>query len=534
MVQPSIVPRPATSQLTGGAFELGAATTVLTGTDCAGVARLLAQRLRASSGFDIPIVEDDDAHHGGTISLAVDRSLDAGAYTVDVDPEGVRLVGGDPAGVFWASQVLLQLCPPAVFRTTPIPGTDWSVPCVEITDRPRFGWRGMLIDLSRHFFGRDSLLKLIDVLALHRMNVLHLHLTDDQGWRMEIRKYPRLTEIGSWRSHSVIDNEYVRAPGAEPVRDLAPHSGYLTQDDLREIVAYAGERFITVVPEVDLPGHSQAVIASYPRLGNTTEQLDVWTDWGVSPHVLNVEDATIDFCRDVLDEVMDVFPGEFVHIGGDEVPKDEWRASASAQERIAALGLADEEALQGWFAGRLGAHLAARGRRMVGWDELLDGAPPEGATIMSWRGESGGVAAAEAGHDVVMTPDEPTYLYHRQSEDRGSEPAGAEPLITLQEVFDYDPLPRGLSALARDHVLGAQCQMWTEFVSSERQLHQMVFPRLCAFAEAVWRTRPTEFDDFVARLEPHRERLHAMGIDGYRERPGVGARTRPPSNGEAD
>jgi len=515
MVLPTIVPRPAVLRAREGAFALTASTTLTVGEGCGTVARLLAQRLRTSSGLPFATIEAP-ARPSDTIALELDASLRPEEYTVDVTAQRVRLAGGDPSGLFWASQVLLQLCPPDVFRSAPIAGIQWQVPAVQIADHPRFGWRGMLIDLSRHFFGRDSVLKLIDVLALHRMNVLHLHLTDDQGWRMEIKKYPRLTEIGSWRRNSVIDNEYIRTPGAQPIHDLAPHSGFLTQDDLREIVAYAGERFITVIPEIDLPGHSQAAIAAYPWLGNTKEQLEVWNDWGVSPHILNVDDATIDFYQGVLDEVMDVFPSEYVHIGGDEAPKDEWRTSPSAQARMASLGLADEEALQGWFTATLGGYLVANGRRVLGWDEVLEGGVPAGTTIMSWRGEDGGVVAASAGHDVVMTPDLPTYLYNRQSEDRSSEPTGAEPVVTLRQVFDYDPMPRALSPEAGHHVLGAQCQMWTEFVSSERQLHEMVFPRLSAFAEAVWRTEPTDFADFEARLEQHTRRLHALGIDGYR------------------
>lgn len=516
---PSIIPRPATIETIDGAFVIDEDTTIAADERCSGSARLLAGRLRASSGYGIETAGHAGQPRKGTITLSVDPVLEPGSYTVDVRDDSVSLVGGDPAGAFWASQAFLQICPPAVFRSTPVPGTDWRLPAVRIADRPRFAWRGMLVDLSRHFFGRDALLKIIDVLALHRMNVLHLHLTDDQGWRMEIRRYPLLTEVGSWRRNSVIDNEYIRPQGAEPVHDFAPHSGFLSQDDLREIVAYAAERFIEVVPEIDIPGHSQAAIAAYPELGNTDERLAVWTDWGVSPHVLNVDDTTVDFYRNVLDEVVDVFPGRYVHIGGDEVPKGEWQASPAAQARILELGLADEDELQSWFIGTMGEHLAAHGRRMLGWDEILEGGLPEGATVVSWRGEEGGVAAAEAGHDVIMAPDEDTYLYHRQTEDRGSEPAGAEPVVALEHVFHYNPMPGGLSTDARHHVLGAQCQMWSEFVSSERQFHEMVFPRMCAFAEAVWRTQPTTFAEFQTSLPHHLSRLHALGIDGHRPRP---------------
>ncbi|CAN5286727.1 beta-N-acetylhexosaminidase [soil metagenome] len=516
----SIVPRPESVVASREVFTLDAHTTIAVHAGCERSGELLAIALRRSSGFSIPVVALGSAP-SAAIEIAVDHELSASAYTVSVGSAGVVLSGGDPAGAFWATQVFLQLCPPDVFRSSPLPSTDWRIPGVRVTDRPRFAWRGMLIDVSRHFFGRDSILKLIDVLALHRMNVLHLHLTDDQGWRMEIKRYPLLTEVGSWRANSVIDNEYVRPEGGSAVHDLAPHSGYLTHDDLREIVAYAAARFITVVPEIDIPGHSQAAIAAYPQLGNSPDPLDVWTDWGINPHVLNVNDSTIEFYRNVFDEVLDVFPGEYIHVGGDEVPKDEWKASAEAQARIAELGLADEDELQSWFISTFESYLSSRGRRLLGWDEILEGGLPSGATVMSWRGEEGGILAAEAGHDVIMTPDEDTYLYHRQSEDRGSEPAAAEPIVTLRHVFDYDPMPAALAPAARRHVLGAQCQMWTEFVSSERQMHEMVFPRLCAFADAVWRTGPGDFAEFEANLPAHLDRLHAMGIDGYRRRPAI-------------
>jgi hexosaminidase len=442
---------------------------------------------------------------------------------VSVTPGAVRLTGGDPAGLFHSTQTLLQLFPAAIFRRMPVAGIRWTLPGVEIEDAPRFGWRGLLLDVSRHFFGRAAILTLIDALALHRMNVLHLHLTDDQGWRVEITRYPRLTEAGSWRACSALDDPDVRPAGVAPVYDRSPHSGFLSQDDLREIVVYAAERFITVLPEIDLPGHSQAAIAAYPELGNGTVPLEVWTDWGVSPHVLNVSDETIEFYHGVLDEILDIFPGEFVHLGGDECPTDEWRDSPAAQERVTELGLPGEGALQAWLLAGFDRYLAERGRRLIGWDEILEGEIPTRASVMSWRGTAGGIAAAVAGHDVVMTPEEDTYLYRRQSDSPGEEPESVGPTLPLRQVFEYDPMPAGLPASARPRILGAQCQMWTEFVSSERQLHVMLFPRFCAFAEAVWSTERRPYDDFLSRMGVHRERLHGLGIDGFEERPARGA-----------
>ena len=374
-----------------------------------------------------------------------------------------------------------------------------------------------MLDVSRHFFGVDAVLKLIDILALQRMNVLHLHLTDDQGWRMEIKRYPRLTEIGAWRTGSMIGRTD-GSPDETTRYDMAPHGGFFTQDDLREIVAYAASRYITVVPEIDMPGHSQAAIAAYPWLGNTRQQLPVWTDWGINPHVLNVSDETIAFYKGVFEEVLDVFPGVFVHVGGDECPKDEWRASPAAQARMRELGLADEDQLQSWVIRQMDEFLTARGRRLVGWDEILEGGLAPRATVMSWRGEAGGIAAARAGHDVVMAPDPSTYLYHHQSDDPATEPPGVPPTVDLRTVYTYDPAPVELTSAQAQHVLGAQCQMWTEFVVSQRQMQQMVFPRLCAFSEAVWADRRGTFEEFESRLRVHVERLRVLDVAVFSER----------------
>lgn len=510
----TVVPQPHEVVETGQGFVLDGSTVIAAAAGAEAIAHTLQVRLRPSTELPLPLVTPGEATTG-SIRLGFDATLPPSGYRLTVAANGADLRGGDAAGLFHATQTLLQLLPAAVFRLAPLPGTRWELPGVRITDHPRFAWRGMLLDCSRHFFGKDAICRLIDVLALHRFNVLHLHLTDDQGWRLEIPRYPRLTEVGSWRARSAMVDTAKVAPGEPMPYDSAPHDGFLTREDAQELVAYALERFITIVPEIDLPGHSQAAIAAYPELGNGCEPLEVWTNWGISPHVLNVSDATIAFYRGVLDEVMSVFPSEYVHIGGDECPKDEWRASPAAQDRMRSLGLADEDALQSWVIGGFADYLSAHGRRPVGWDEILEGGLPAGTTVMSWRGVDSGIAAAEAGHDVVMTPVSDTYLYRRQSDHPGSEPLGADPPLPLRTVYEYEPMPAGLSDAAQGHVLGAQCQMWTEFVSSERQMHQMVFPRASAFAEAVWCEQRTSYEDFLLRLEAHRARLHALGVDAW-------------------
>ncbi|MFG2000680.1 beta-N-acetylhexosaminidase [Spirillospora sp. NPDC048911] len=452
---------------------------------------------------------------GGDVRGRVDPALGSEAYRLTVGADGAEIVGGDEAGVFWGRQTLRQLLGPDSFRPATI-GEPPVVPYVTIEDRPRFGWRGFMLDVARHFMPKDGVLRYVDLLAAHKLNVLHLHLTDDQGWRVEIERYPRLTEVGAWRRRSQ------RGWGQPPQWDERPHGGFYTQDDLREIVAYAAERHITVVPEIDIPGHSQAAIAAYPELGNgdvvDVEALEVKTDWGVNPNVLNASESTLRFYEGVLEEVLDIFPGTFVHMGGDECLKDQWQRSPAAQARIRELGVADEEGLQSWIIRHFDRWLAERGRRLIGWDEimeggLLEGGLSEGATIASWRGCDPGIAAAEAGHDVVMCPSEAVYLDYRQSEDDG-EPVPVGKVNTLEDVYRFDPVPPRLVGTSHaERVLGAQANMWTEVAETPQRVDYQTFPRLVAFAETVWSER-RDFESFRRRLNAaHYARLDALGVD---------------------
>ncbi len=465
----------------------------------------------------------------GTVRTRLDASLPPEGYRLTVGADGaVEIVGGDEAGVFWGRQTLRQLLGPDAFRQAGFDAPR-TLPQVEIEDAPRFRWRGFMLDIARHFTPKSGILRYVDLIAAHKLNVLHLHLTDDQGWRIEIKRYPRLTEVGSSRRRTRIGRR-----GSE-LWDERSHGGFLTRDDLREIVAYAAERHITVVPEIDLPGHMQAAIAAYPELGNTdvvdTAALEVKTDWGVNPHVLNASEETMRFLEGVLEEVLEIFPSRFVHIGGDECPKDEWKASASAQARIRELGVDDENGLQSWIIRHFDRWLAERGRRLVGWDEILEGGLAEGATVMSWRGREGGVAAARAGHDVIMCPTQEVYLDHRQS-DGPDEPVPFGRVHTLRSVYEFEPVSPELAGTeSADHVLGAQANMWTEHTESQQRIDYMVFPRLAAFAEAVWSpSEGRDYDDFDRRMrEEHYARLDAMGVDyrrpggprPYQQRPGV-------------
>jgi hexosaminidase len=454
-----------------------------------------------------------DAVGGGTRPAA--RSIEfrlvapvAGAspesYQILVSPQRVVVSAGDRRGLFYGAVTLWQLCT----ASAPVQGSV-RLPALRIVDAPRFRWRGLMLDSARHLQSPAFIMRYIDWMALHKLNVLGWHLTDDQGWRLEIRKYPRLTGVGAWRVPA----------GRAAARDIDPatgrarlYGGFYTQDDVRRIVAHAAARNITIVPEIDMPGHASAAIVAYPQLGVTSEPPQtVPADWGVYPNLFNVEESTFGFLEDVLAEVLELFPGEYVHVGGDEAVKDQWRASARVQARMRELGVANEEALQGYFTRRLGEYLRAHGRRLVGWDEIIEGGVPADATVMSWRGVQGAIAAAAAGHDAVLSPDPTLYLDHRQGRSP-SEPPGRGPLVALADVYRFDPLPAPLAGEPQ-HVLGLQANLWTEHVRTEERVAYMTWPRAAALAELAWSPAARlDWADFVQRLPAEFDRYRALGI----------------------
>lgn len=501
-----------------------------------GAARRLRAELGAATGWELPAPVAGAADAGRTvIRLALRPDIaraGAESYEVHVTRDLVLLEGGDPAGLYWAVQTLRQLLGPDAYRRAPAaPGRGWRLPVGDLADGPRFGWRGLMLDVARHFMPKDGVLRYIDLLAAHKLNVLHLHLTDDQGWRVEIRRYPRLTEVGAWRPRSRWGHR------ASPLWNETPHGGFYSRDDIREIVAYAAERHVRVVPEIDVPGHSQAAIAAYPELGNTdvvdTAALGVWDDWGICENVLAPTEAVLRFYEGVFEELLELFPAEvspFVHVGGDECPKAQWRASRAAQARIRELGVDGEDGLQAWFIRHFDGWLAERGRRLIGWDEILEGGLAPGAAVSSWRGYAGGIAAAEAGHDVVMCPEQQVYLDHRQAPGE-DEPMPIGYVRSLADVYRFEPLPPKLSPEAAAHVLGAQANVWTEVTENQSRVDYQVFPRLAAFAEVVWShlPEPAERDwaGFEARMATHYARLDALGVD-YRPPGGPLPRQRRP------
>ena len=444
-----------------------------------------AARLATVTGGTNPVTVADEVPASG-IRFVTDESLPAEGYELNVDGEGIEVRASQFPGFLYALQSLEQLLPAAVYGTEPAPDAAWEVPCVKIADAPRFAYRGMHLDVARHFFSVDEVKRYIDVMAIHKLNTLHWHLTDDQGWRIEIKRYPELTAVGSIRKATVVRKEWGTYDGT-------PYGGFYTQDEIRDVVEYAADRGVTVIPEIDLPGHMLAALTAYPELGCTGGPYEVWGRWGVADDVLCPgREKTFEFLEGVLTEVMELFPSEYIHIGGDECPKVRWEKCPRCQAKIRQLGLKDdgehtaEHYLQSYVTDRIGKFLAQHGRRIIGWDEILEGRAPSDAVVMSWRGSEGGIAAAKLGHDVIMTPNSHFYFDYYQSLDTDAEPFGIGGYIPMEQVYSYDPAFPELTPEQQKHILGVQANLWTEYVLSDEHLEYMLLPRLAALSEVQW------------------------------------------------
>jgi hexosaminidase len=435
---------------------------------------------------------------GLTFAVVDDAELGAEGYRLAIGADGVRVTGSE-TGLRWAVQTLLQLLPPEFRDPHAAEGridAQWPLPYVDIVDVPRYPWRGCLLDVARWCHPIEFLHRYVDLLAMHKLNTLHLHLTDDQGWRFEVHRYPLLTEVGGFRRESNRGHARYRR------FDGTPHGGWYSQAQLRELVGYAARRGVRIMPEIDVPGHTQAAIAAYPELGNEPERrLEVRTSWGISSHILNVADSTVRFVKDVLDEVVDVFPFELVHLGGDEVPPDEWAGSTLAAARVRSAGLSTVDDLLGWWAGELAAHVAGHGRRVAVWDEVLEYEPPRGAVIFAWRDESRVAAARKAGFEVVAVPQEYAYLDWAES-NRPDEPLAINGTLPLAQVYGYQP----------GDVQGVQGQVWSEYLPTPDLVEWRAFPRLAALAEVGWTAQRQPFPEFRQRLRGHLRRLDAFGV----------------------
>ncbi len=511
-VSQEVIPHPARVTARAGEFQITASTVIWTDRASASVGRQLALYLEPATGFTLRVATGG-AVPPRAIALRQDASLKrlgAEGYALEIRPGSVVARAAGNAGLFYAVQTIRQLLPPEVFREAPVAGVPWRMPALSIEDRPRFAWRGGHLDVARHFMPKEFVKKYIDLLALHKFNVFHWHLTEDQGWRIEIKQYPRLTDVGAWRKETLVGRN--RKPG-EAQYDGKRHGGFYTQEDAREIVAYAKARYINVIPEIEMPGHAMAAIAAYPELGVTGEPVEVATHWGVFSDILNAEPSTITFMQNVLEEVMQIFPSRYIHIGGDEADKAKWKASERIQARIKALGLKDEHELQSWFIRQMDTFLVKRGRRLVGWDEILEGGLAENAVVMSWRGVKGGIEAARAKHDVVMAPTSHTYFDYAQSKAPG-EPVSASSFLPLETVYSYEPIPAELEPQFAQHVLGAQGQLWSEYMPTPKQVEYQAFPRMAALAEVVWSPKEVkDFSAFLKRLAVHQERLRILDVN---------------------
>jgi len=455
----------------------------------------LATRLSTVTGKEFKVVGEGEGIH-----FLKDNSEPIEGYSLTVTEEGVEVKASTSAGFRYAIQTLGQMLPTAFYGSKAAPSEKWSLPCVQINDKPRFAYRGMHLDVARHFFPVEEVKKYLDIMAIHKMNRFHWHLTDDQGWRIEIKKYPRLTEVGAWRDSTMVGKQWDKF-------DHVRHGGFYTQDQIREVVDYAAGLGITIIPEIDLPGHMVAAMASYPELGCTGGPYTVWPVWGVSDQVLCVgKESTFDFIEGVLSEVMELFPSEYIHIGGDECPKKEWERCPACQARIKALGIKGddnhtaEQYLQSYVTARVQKFVNEHGRRIIGWDEILEGELASGATVMSWRGAKGGIEAAKKGFDVIMTPNTYFYLDYYQSDKEDLEPLAIGGYLPLDTVYVCNPV-NDIPEESQKHILGAQANLWTEYIATPEHLEYMLLPRMSALSEVQWCTKENkDFDRFKKSL----------------------------------
>lgn len=510
---PPVIPVPETYRPSPGTLALDRNTIIGASDSLRNEAELLQHRLQSSSGFPVPI------RPRGSIELKLDPklvALGAEGYRIHFTANHVTITAKEPAGVFYGSQTLLQLFPPDIFRKAPLSNAAIHANAFEIEDRPRFSWRGAHMDVARHFMPKEFVLKFLDLMALHKLNTFHWHLVDDNGWRVEIKRYPKLTEIGSLTDFSQMNPSGATRSASQPI------GGFYSQDDVREVVEYARQRHITVVPEIELPGHANAAISAYPELGNRAQIGAAGKDvkfLGDYDNVFNVEESTITFLKNVLDEILELFPSKFIHIGGDEVWKEPWKQNPAAQEKKTSLGLKTEEELQSWFIRQFDDYLVAKGRRLIGWDEILEGGLAPNAAVMSWRGIEGGIAAAKAGHDVVMSPTSHAYFDYYQSKLQSGEPKGIGGYVPLEKVYEFEPVPPALNSEEAKHVLGGQGNLWSEYIPQPKHMEYMAYPRLCAMAEVLWGKNGRNWEDFSHRLDTHLQRLDRLDVNYRKPRP---------------
>jgi len=472
------------------------------------VATGFAKFLRRATGFSFEVTTDS-----GDIENTILFDLDSGSsnpehYSLDVEATRIVIRAPTEQGAFYATQSLRQLLPPKIESLSPVEDCSWPISAVRIDDEPLYGYRGMHLDVSRHFFPVEFVKRYLDWMALHKMNTFHWHLTDDQGWRIEITGYPKLTEVGAWRQETVVGHTLSREASGDGQR----YGGFYTQDEIRDVVAYAAERFITVIPEIDMPGHASALLAAYPEFGCRAGDFEVATHFGIFEDVLCPSEATFAMIEDILTEVAGLFPGPFIHVGGDEALKQQWQESAECQAIMHDNQLQNEEQLHSYFVRRVDTIVRGLGKRIIGWDDILDGGLDEKFTVVAWRGLQKAIDAARSGHDVILSPS-PFYFDHFQSR-AIDEPLAIHGLSTLESTYNLEMMPDDFEADDRDRILGAQGALWTEYIPTEEKAEYMLMPRMCALAEQAWSPKPSRsWDGFLERLDTHFERLDQMRIN---------------------
>jgi hexosaminidase len=516
-----IIPQPLSVTPGNGTFTFGPGTVLAYHAKHAGARKsveYLASLLRQSTGLPLKVIDASTMQANNFLFFDLKHNDLQGreGYRLEVRKDRMLIEANDAPGLFYAAQTLLQLLPPKVFASEKQEGVAWTVPCVTVVDTPRFSWRGQMLDVSRHFFQKEFVKTLIDYLALHKINTFHWHLTDDQGWRIEIKKYPQLTATSAWRANKEDVHWNIRA--AQAPGEPATYGGFYTQDEIREVVQYAADRFITIVPEIEMPSHATAVLAAFPELSCTGGPFTVPPGgvWPIKDIYCAGNDSVFAFLENVLTEVIPLFPGPFLHIGGDEADKTEWKRCPKCQARIRTEGLADEMQLQSYFTQRIERVLTRLGKRLIGWDEIIEGGLPPRTAVMSWRGTVGGVEAARSGHDVVMTPTSNCYFDYYQG-DPQQEPMAIGAYLPLETVYSFEPTPDALTPSEARHILGMQSNLWTEYIPDPAKAEYMIFPRVAATAEVGWTARHLRsWPSFLDRLDTQFERYDVRGINAAR------------------
>jgi len=515
---PALLPLPAKIEFQPGSFRLRAKTRILADAASHDTAQYLADRLWPATGYQIKLGAPSDSVKGNILltTLNAKASLGEEGYELIVTKDSVTVRAPTEAGLFYGLQTFFQLLPPQVYASTPASGVQWTAPCARIEDQPRFKWRGFMLDVARHFYTKDQVEQLLDSMAAQKLNTFHWHLVDDQGWRIEIKHYPLLTGISAWRKSIGFDLDPKSSGAYGPD---GRYGGYYTQADIREVVAYAAARHITIVPEIEMPGHSCAALAAYPEFSCSGGPYTTDVNGGVMAGVYCAgNDRTFEFLQNILGEVIDLFPGKYIHIGGDEVPKKNWQECRKCKARKAAEKLDTEKELQSYFVRRIEKFINSKGRNLIGWSEIREGGLAKNAAVMDWIG--GAVEAATDGHDVVMSPTGNCYFDYYQSTNHAAEPKAIGGFLPLDKVYSLDPVPAGLDPQFAPHILGAQGNLWTEFIASFTRAQYMIYPRLSAIAEITWSPKTgRDYGDFTRRLQTQFQRFDHMGVSYRKELP---------------